>query len=372
MKRHKNVGRFGKSPEWAIYQIALRNWNSTILAATAVFILIITTACSSTTQEVAAAINPTSEPLPTQAVIATVPPTETVTPSPTATPSPTPSPTPTSTATSTPTATATPSPTPSPTPIPPGELVNGLHIDEFIILPPEVQEHVLEIYALGQEKERRPNAFSKLGDSGAASPDFLVRFGQRTFDLAQYAYLQETIDYYDKSFQHFGAALKIGLHATSVFAPELMDEELCDPELDTDILDCEFRLFNPSILLIALGTNDQSDQFHTRMEKIVNYTMERGIIPVLITKADRFEGKDNRNNNSIRQIAAKYQLPLVDFDLLADTLPDHGMGHDGIHLTWYAPFEYTSAEPFERGYPMLNLSTIIMLDALHKTIQENN
>ena len=334
---------------------------------TAVLILLLTTACTSTTQEVAAAIPPTIETIPTIADVATVPPTKTTTP--TLTPTNTPTATPTNTPTETPTATPTETPTPTATSIPPGELVNGLHVDEFVIFPPEVEAHILEIYALGQEEGRRPNAFSKLGDSGAASPDFLVRFDQRTFDLAQYNYLQETIDYYDKSFQHFGAALKIGLHATAVFAPDLMDMEVCDPEFDTDILDCEFRLFNPSILLIAIGTNDQSDQFEPRMEKIVTYTMERGIIPVLITKADRFEGEDNRNNISIRRIADKYQLPLVDFDLLADTLPNRGMGKDGVHLTWYGPFEYTSPEPFERGYPMLNLATIMMLDKIHNAIQ---
>jgi hypothetical protein len=233
-----------------------------------------------------------------------------------------------------------------------------------------VQAHVRELYALGQEMGRDPQAFSKLGDSGAASPDFLVRFGQRTYDLAQYSYLQETIDYYKGSFRRLGPTLIIGLHATAVFAPELMDMDVCDAELDTDILDCEFRLHNPSILLILLGTNDQSDQFHARMEKIVNYTMERGVIPVLFTKADRFEGEDGHNNVSIRQIAAKYQLPLVDFDRLADTLPNRGMGKDSVHLTWYGPFEYTSPEPFERGYPMLNLSTIMMLDALRDAIEE--
>jgi hypothetical protein len=251
-------------------------------------------------------------------------------------------------------------------------MINGMHKDEFIILPPEVQAHILEIYAQGQDMDRRPNAFSKLGDSGSASPDFLVRFDQRPFDLAQYTYLQGTIDYYDKSFQHFGATVKNGLHATAVFAPKLLNLDICDPEFDTDMLDCEFRLYNPSILLIALGTNDQSDQFEPRMEKIVNYVMERGIIPVLITKADRFEGEDNRNNISIRRIAAKYQLPLIDFDHLADTLPEHGLGHDGVHLSWYGPYEYTSEEPFQRGYPMLNLATIMMLDKLRKTIQENN
>ncbi|MFO7678804.1 MAG: hypothetical protein R6X34_02030 [Chloroflexota bacterium] len=340
-----------------------------LLGITAVLtLLILTTACAPVTQEVSAAIHPTLETLPTIAEIAVVPPTATPAPTKTPTPSATPSPT----ATNTPTSTPSPTATPSPTPIPPGELVNGLHVDEFVILPPDVQAHVREIYALGQEMERRPNAFSKLGDSGAASPDFLVRFDQRTFDLAQYAALQETIDFYDKSFQRFGPTLKNGLHATSVFAPDLMNPELCTDPTDYNMLDCEFRLHNPSILLIALGTNDQSNQFHVRMEKIVNYTLERGVIPVLITKSDRFEGADNRNNVSIRQIAAQYRLPLVDFDRLADTLPNHGLGHDNVHLTWYGPFEYASPEPFERGYPMLNLATIMMLDALRETVQENN
>ncbi|MBE2220663.1 MAG: hypothetical protein IAF02_03935 [Anaerolineae bacterium] len=356
------------SSTYCVKKYALRptHYALGLTAVLFIFLAISTTACSSATQEVAAAISPTQIPLPTQAEVATVPPTETAIPSPTATekPSSTPTHTPTVTPTDTPTA------TPSPTAIPPGELVNGLHVDEFVILPPDVQAHILEIYALGQEKERRPNAFSKLGDSSAASPDFLVRFDQRTFDLAQYAYLQETIDYYDKSFQRFGATLKNGLHATAVFAPDLINLEICDLEFDTDMLDCEFRLHNPSILLIALGTNDQSDQFEPRMEKIVNYTMERGIIPVLITKADRFEGEDNRNNISIRRLAEKYQLPLVDFDILANTLPNRGMQEqDNVHLTWYGPFEYTSPEPFERGYPMLNLATIMMLDKIHNTIQ---
>ncbi len=338
------------------------------ITAVTIILILLTTACTSTTQGVAAAIPPTTEFIPTKAEVATIPPTKTATTTPTNTPTKT-LPPPTNTPTETLPATATALPTPTPTTIPPGELVNGLHVNEFITFPPEVETHVLEIYALGQEKGRRPNAFSKLGDSSAASPDFLVRFDQRTFDLAQYEYLQETIDYYHKSFQHFGAALKIGLPATAVFVPDLMDLDMCDPELDTDMLDCEFRLFNPSILLIVLGTNDKSDQFEPRMERIVTYTMEQGIIPVLITKADRFEGEDNRNNISIRRIAKKHQLPLIDFDILAETLPNRGMQQEDVHLTWYGPFEYTSPEPFERGYPMLNLATIMMLDKIHNAIQ---
>ncbi|MCZ7670388.1 MAG: hypothetical protein M5U34_26130 [Chloroflexi bacterium] len=107
----------------------------------------------------------------------------------------------------------------------------------------------------------------------------MVRFDQRTFDLAQYGYLQETIDYYHKSFQRFGATVKNGLHGTAVFAPALLNEEICDPEIDANMLDCEFRLHNPSILLIVLGTNDNSDQFEPRMDKIVNYAHGTGRHP---------------------------------------------------------------------------------------------
>ncbi len=235
-------------------------------------------------------------------------------------------------------------------------------------MPPNVQAHVLEIYALGQEMGRYPHMFSKLGDSTLASPNFLVRIGQYPFDLGDYAALQETIAYYQISFRRLGPSLVVGLHATSVFSPDLINTTMCDLAIDENMLDCEFRLQNPSILLIALGTNDEHELFHKRMEGIVTYAMERGIVPVLITKADRHEGEDNRNNISIRRIAAEYEIPLLDFDRLADTLPERGLGHDHVHLTEYEFYEYTSPEAFQYGYAILNLSTIIMLDELQQLL----
>jgi len=164
--------------------------------------------------------------------------------------------------------------------------------------------------------------------------------------------------------------LIVGLHATSVFSPDLLNPEMCDVEQDDNMLDCEFRLHNPSMILIGLGTNDEHELFQDRMGKIVEYSMEQGVIPVLITKADRHEGEDNRNNISIRQIAAQYEVPLIDFDKLADTLPNRGLGHDNVHLTEYAYYKYSEPEAFDSGYSILNLSTIMMLDALRDTLQE--
>lgn len=337
------------------------------VALTAVFplILLLISACTPRTQAI-------SSPLPTIAIIATIPATATATaspaPSPTLRATATPLPSPTATATPLPTATSSPSPTPTAIPI--GEQINGVHIDDFAVLPPAVQTHVREIYALGQEEWRNPQAFSKLGDSSMASPNYLVRMGQYDFDLGDYAFLQETIDKYQISLRRLGATSIVGLHATSVFSSDLLNPAMCDVEEDGNMLDCEFRLHNPSIMIIALGTNDEHELFEERLGKIVAYSVERGIIPVLVTKADRYEGEDNRNNISIRAIAAQHQVPLLDFDLLADTLPNRGLGHDDVHLTEYAYYEYTSAEAFESGYSILNLSTMMMIDALEGIIQE--
>ena len=338
---------------------------------TAVFPLIITliSACTPRIQAIAA-VAPTVLPLPTKAEIATIPSTATSLPlpSPTLRPTATPSPTPAATATPLPTATIIPSPTPTAIPI--SEQINGVHIDEFAALSPAVQAHVREIYALGQEMGRNPYAFSKLGDSSMASPNFLIRMGQYDFDLAEYAFLQETIDEQQISFRRLGPSVIVGLHATSVFSPDLLNPEMCNAEQDDSMLDCEFRLHNPSMILIGLGTNDEHQLFQERLGKIVEYSMEQGVIPVLITKADRYEGEDNRNNISIRHIAAQYEIPLIDFDRLADTLPNRGLGHDNVHLTEYAYYKYSAPEAFESGYSILNLSTIMMLDALREVVQK--
>lgn len=312
------------------------------------------------------ATKPVSD-LPTLRPTAVVP-TATSAPTRTSADAPTSAKAPTSTPMPTSQPTRQPINTPPATLVPPGEQINGLNKETFIILPTAVRNNIRAIYAAGQNLGRRPQAFSKLGDSGAATADFLMRFDQRTFDLGDYAYLQPTIDYYKGSWVHFGAALHVGLHATAVFLPDLVTEELCLPT--EHMLACEFRLHNPSILLIALGTNDESDQFDDRLEKIVAYASENGVIPVLITKADRHEGEDNRNNNDLRRIAAQYNVPLLDFDQLAATLPNRGLGADNVHLTHYAPFEYTSPEAFQYGYSVFNLATIMMLDEIRAALTQ--
>jgi hypothetical protein len=100
----------------------------------------------------------------------------------------------------------------------------------------------------------------------------------------------------------------------------------------------------------------------------VEYAIEQGVIPVIGTKADRFEGEDNINNIMLRQIAADYRLPLWDFDLVAATIPGRGLYIDDVHMTIYYAHDYTSPVALQRGHGVHNLTALMVLDAIRKEV----
>ena len=227
-----------------------------------------------------------------------------------------------------------------------------------------------EIYDSGQVRGRYPNKFSKLGDSLIATPYFLTQFDKEHYNLGDYAYLQRAIDHYAGSFERYGVAIKAGLHSGGVFDPMWANKDWCQP--NESLIACEFRLNNPSVLLILLGSNDSGapDSFDYNLRKVVDFTIENGVIPVLATKADRFEGPDNRNNLILRQIAADYQIPLWDFDIMADTLPGRGLQEDEVHLTEFAENNYTMSEAFQSGHAVHNLTALMVLDTIMQIVSE--
>ncbi len=307
----------------------------------------------------------------------TITPPSTFTPTVTPAVSPTPFPNPTVQ-----TIASSPSPLPenSPTPVTilqPPQTVNGVPYEEFILLDAITRENVREIFLRGQKIGRDPHAFSKLGDSIIASAQFLRIFDGvdpflGAYDLGEYAYLQRTIDYFHGSFARYGAAVRIGLRAQFVFDPEWTKAGMCEPAVN--MVDCELWLHNPSIMLIQLGTNNRrsASLFRENYERLVRYLMYQDVVPVLITKADRSEGADNRNNRIIREIAEQYHLPLIDFDRLADTLPNRGLKADRIHLKPAPRYDYRRPETFEYGTAVHNLATLIMLDELRALFEETN
>lgn len=138
------------------------------------------------------------------------------------------------------------------------------------------------------------------------------------------------------------------------------DKTFCQP--NESPLECEIRWQNPAFLFIRLGSNDIGEPvgFDQQMRQIVQITIANGVIPIIGTKADRYEGS-NANNLILRQIAADYHIPLWDFDRVAGTLPNRGLDQDNVHLTAYYPHDYTQPEAFQSGHALHNLTALIAL-----------
>ncbi len=239
--------------------------------------------------------------------------------------------------------------------------VNGVPVSDIVIMPPNVRDNVRRIFLEGRQLGRNPHAFSKLGDSVTLTDHYLTRFDSGHYTLGPFEYLQPAIDYYQGSFARFGVAARVGLHAWSIFDPLWANKDWC--LANEDMVSCEIRLHNPSVLLIKIGSNDSGDVsvFEEKMRLLLAYAIENGVVPVLATKADRFEGPDDRNNRVIRQLANEYALPLWDYDRIAGTLPRRGLSGDDVHMTMADADDYTKPETFERGYPVSDLTALMTL-----------
>jgi len=100
-------------------------------------------------------------------------------------------------------------------------------------------------------------------------------------------------------------------------------------------LECEYRLYKPAFAFISLGTNWQpgaSARFEEYLRKIVDFTIEHGIVPILMTKADNVEG-DELLNRAIAQVAHDYDVPMLNSWMAVYYLPNHGLDDTGIYLT---------------------------------------
>jgi hypothetical protein len=161
-------------------------------------------------------------------------------------------------------------------------------------------------------------------------------------------------------------AVRRGLHSWSVLDPMWADAPC---EAGENMLDCEIRLHNPSIFIIRLGSNDSGadDLLEESFRGIIEGCIEQGVIPVLGTKADRFEGS-NATNELLRSLAAEYRLPLWDFDIVAGTLENRGVGSDGVHLTTFPAYDWRLPEAFTTGHGLHNLTGLIMLDAIRQVL----
>jgi LysM repeat protein len=248
-------------------------------------------------------------------------------------------------------------------PIPPAPgVVNGIPVEQIIVIPAGVKQNIRKIYTQGQALGNNPRAFSKIGDSNMENPYFLASFDNEPYNLGKYAYLGSVIDHFSGSFGRQSMAVRIGFHSWSVLDVASADKTTCWP--DETPAACELRLQRPSIALIRLGTNDAGypERLQQSLQALVEFCVQRGVIPILSTKADRAEGPEDINNSIIRQVAVDNSIPLWDFDRVAKTMSDSGLGRDHVHLTVFYPLDYALPEAFQHGHSVDNLTVLIALD----------
>jgi len=252
---------------------------------------------------------------------------------------------------------------------PPPDRVNDVPFGSFVLMDSTVIDHAREIFAKGQSLKRNPQAFSKAGDSTIESPYFLGRFDSSPYNLGAYKYLQAVIDHFEGSYGRKSLAVRVGQHSWTLLNPAWADKKQC--EAGESPLACEFRVNNPSVVILRLGANDAGvpKLFDKNMRAVVEYIIEQGVIPVLSTKPDQRKGTE-QINEIVRKIAADYKVPVWDFARVSETLPGRGLGPVGVHLTGFYQHDYTLPQALQRGHGAQNLTALILLDKIWRVLEK--
>jgi hypothetical protein len=170
------------------------------------------------------------------------------------------------------------------------------------------------------------------------------------------SYLWDAINAFEASFDRWSVTARGGFTAASILNALQADSEECKP--GETPLTCEFRLNNPAFVLITLETwldPETIDRYEVYLRQILDTVIEKGAVPILLTKADSSElrGEKHVINPVIVNLAYEYQVPVVNFWRAAQYLDNFGIDpeREGFHLS-------------QAGY---NLKNILALRALYAT-----
>jgi len=257
------------------------------------------------------------------------------------------------------------------------------YLGSFTVMP-TLTEHAAEIIARGWELGLNPRLFTTVGDCHTDHLNFLRPFGAGDYDLGPYAALQETLDYFmisprpevANAFVNRSLAAAPAFSAGAVLDPTWANPTLCQP--GESPLACEYRLVQPGIALILLGTKDihyyTLDDFRSNIELIVELTLERGILPVLgtfpIAESYYLYVEALEFNAVLVETAIKYEVPLINYWVGLYPLPNHGMHEDAIHIQEPEDRNFIafSESDLYVGMTRRNLITLQALDLLRQTL----
>lgn len=250
---------------------------------------------------------------------------------------------------------------------------------KFYPVVPTLSDTAIQIYQHGVLMGRDPHAFSKVGDCQVSTERFLEGFDQPgAYRLGDYSQLQEVIDWYKGSFRRRSLAARDAMTAQALFSYTFADPQLC--QAGEGPLACEYRVHNPSIAIISLeqtwSPNVDIEKYREYMRKAIEYTISQGIVPILATKADNLEGNDQLNT-ILSQLAWEYDIPLWNFWLAVQPLPNHGLMEktssgqpDFFHLTAGNNYYFDVPEADRTGWTLRNLTALQTIDSIWHGLNE--
>ncbi len=204
-----------------------------------------------------------------------------------------------------------------------------------------VWRNVRNIWARGRQMGNDPWVLMKVGESNTAGTVYLCNFEWQAYSLGNYTHLQGIVDGFSRtgSFCRVNASAQNGFATVNVLDPQFAPSDICQP--NESPLVCEVRRSRPSFAFIYIGLADTgiltTREFNANLTQIVQYLSRNGVIPILQTwpTADTFNGNNRPQlfNEEIRAVAARQNVPLLDFRSALYNYANHGTGSDGYHLS---------------------------------------
>ena len=250
------------------------------------------------------------------------------------------------------------------------DFCSSLPKDWWMAMPvvPDISPNVNLIYKKGLAMGTDPARFSKVGDCQSIRQYFIGNFDNPlSYRIGPYDYLNPAIDQFYGSFDRLSLAVKTGWNVASVLSSLNSDPKLC--ATNETPLECEFRVWNPSIAIISMETwtkDRPTDTYKEYLRQIVQYSIDHGVVPILATKADNLEG-DQSINASVACLARQYDVPLWNFWREVQPLPDHGLLADGFHLT-NDHNRYDLASAMQAAWPHRNLTALMAVDKVWRAV----
>jgi hypothetical protein len=188
---------------------------------------------------------------------------------------------------------------------------------------PQLSDTVRKIYEYGQTLGNNPNAFSIFGDCQARPDEF---FGLYETDEnlvnSLSPELQETVNHFTGSFNRESPTAQDGTTPGALLWMQWHRGRFGCTFAETPV-DCELRIQNPSFVIIQIGSHFESRNTEY-LRRIITQLIDRGVVPILATKADNRE-LDFRVNRDMYLLAQEFDLPLWNFWASLSDLPNRGL-----------------------------------------------